>query len=75
MKNENSAKPNLNKISDVIWEFPKTGKMNVPARIYGNEKIINSMDDGVYDQIKNVATLPGIVNHAFCMPDGHISFS
>ena len=65
---------NLKKISDVIWEFPKTGKMNVPARIYGNENIINSMDAGVYDQITNVATLPGIINHAFCMPDGHFGY-
>ena len=29
------------------------------------------MDFGVFDQISNVATLPGIVNHAYCMPDGH----
>jgi tRNA-splicing ligase RtcB (3'-phosphate/5'-hydroxy nucleic acid ligase) len=29
------------------------------------------MDAGVFDQVTNVATLPGIVKHAFCMPDGH----
>jgi tRNA-splicing ligase RtcB len=29
------------------------------------------MDDGVFDQLTNVATLPGIVPYACCMPDGH----
>jgi tRNA-splicing ligase RtcB len=29
------------------------------------------MDDGVFDQITNVATLPGMVRYASCMPDGH----
>jgi tRNA-splicing ligase RtcB (3'-phosphate/5'-hydroxy nucleic acid ligase) len=67
-------KEKLKKITDVIWEFPKTGKMNVPARIYGNESIVKSIDDGVYNQITNVATLPGIINYAFCMPDGHFGY-
>jgi tRNA-splicing ligase RtcB len=29
------------------------------------------MDEGVYEQVTNVATLPGIVRYALCMPDGH----
>jgi tRNA-splicing ligase RtcB len=29
------------------------------------------MDDGVFEQVTNVATLPGILKYAFCMPDGH----
>jgi tRNA-splicing ligase RtcB len=29
------------------------------------------MDAGVFEQVTNVATLPGIVRHAYCMPDGH----
>jgi tRNA-splicing ligase RtcB len=63
----------LKKISDTIWEIPpsyKTG-MRVPARIYATEKLLRSMDDGVFEQVTNVATLPGIVKYAFCMPDGH----
>ena len=63
----------LKKISDTIWELPRTYKqgMLVPARIYGTEKLIRGMDDGVYDQVSNVACLPGIIDYAFCMPDGH----
>lgn len=66
----------LTRISDTIWEIPthyKSG-MLVPARIYGTEKIIQEMDDAVYDQVTNVATLPGITKYALCMPDGHFGY-
>lgn len=61
------------KISDTIWEIPPAFKsgMRVPARIYATEKLLQAMDAGVMEQVTNVATLPGIVNYAFCMPDGH----
>jgi tRNA-splicing ligase RtcB len=45
--------------------------MRVPARIFATEKLIREMDAGVFDQVTNVACLPGIVDYAFCMPDGH----
>ena len=45
--------------------------MRVPARIYATEKLLGEMDDGVFDQVTNAASLPGILNYAFCMPDGH----
>jgi tRNA-splicing ligase RtcB (3'-phosphate/5'-hydroxy nucleic acid ligase) len=63
----------MRKISDTVWEIPESYKegMRVPARIYANEKLIRAMDDGVFDQVTNVATLPGIVKYALCMPDGH----
>ena len=65
----------LKKISDTVWEIPQTFKqgMRVPARIYATEKLAREMDMQVYDQITNVATLPGILKYAYCMPDGHIS--
>lgn len=60
-------------ISDTIWEIPSSHKsgMRVPARIYATTALLENMDDGVFDQITNVATLPGIVRYAACMPDGH----
>ena len=69
-------KPEFTKISDYIWEIGKDYKqgMRVPARIYASKQIIDSMDLHVYDQITNVATLPGIVNYAYCMPDGHSGY-
>jgi len=48
--------------------------MRVPARIYGTEKLIREMDDAVYDQITDVAALPGITQYALCVPDGHFGY-
>jgi tRNA-splicing ligase RtcB len=45
--------------------------MLVPARIYATEQLVREMDEGVFNQVTNVATLPGIVDYALCMPDGH----
>ena len=66
--------PDLKQISDVIWELPMSYKkgMLVPARIIANKELIDSMDQGVFNQISNVACLPGIQKYAYCMPDGHI---
>ncbi|MHB8770619.1 MAG: RtcB family protein [Syntrophales bacterium] len=63
----------LQKLSDTVWELPPSYKegMRVPARIYATEQLIHAMDDGVFDQVTNVACLPGIIRAAFCMPDGH----
>ena len=64
------------KISDTVWELPVTYKegMRVPARIIATEKLMREMDEAVYQQISNVATLPGITRHALCMPDGHSGY-
>ena len=61
------------KISNAVWEIPRSYKtgMRVPARIFATEKLLNQMDEGVFEQICNVAMLPGIVKYAMCMPDGH----
>lgn len=61
------------RISETVWEIPKTYKngMLVPARIYATEQLLQEMDEGVVEQVTNVAKLPGIVKYALCMPDGH----
>src|SRR3989344_4116836 len=70
---DKSAKDHLIQVSEVIWELPVSYKkgMRVPARIIATKQLIDSMDEGVFNQISNVATLPGIVKSAFCMSDGH----
>ncbi|PJC02153.1 MAG: RNA-splicing ligase RtcB, partial [Candidatus Komeilibacteria bacterium CG_4_9_14_0_8_um_filter_36_9] len=57
----------------LIREIPVSEKqgMRVPARLFGSTQILNAMDDGVYEQVTNVACLPGIKKYAYCMPDGH----
>jgi len=66
--------PELKKISDTVWELPVTYKkgMRVPARIVASQELMETMDGGVFEQVSNVATLPGIQRYAYCMPDGHI---
>ncbi len=62
----------INKISKDIYEIPKEGKMNVPAKIYASEKILEKMkEDKSLEQIKNVACLNGILKYAIALPDSH----
>jgi len=63
----------MDKIAAGIWEIPVSAKegMRVPARILSSEKLIGGIDEGVIDQITNVACLPGIQRYAICMPDAH----
>ncbi|MBI4587830.1 MAG: RtcB family protein [Candidatus Rokubacteria bacterium] len=58
---------------DCVWEIPPSEKpgMRVPARIYASEALLAQMDQGVFEQVTNVACLPGIVRASLCMPDGH----
>jgi len=59
------------KIDDTAWKIEPTGDMRVPGIIYADEELICGMDDKVYEQTANVATLPGIVKGSFAMPDAH----
>ena len=60
-------------VADGIWEIPTSEKpgMLVPARLYASDRLLAGMDQGVFEQVTNVACLPGIVRAALCMPDGH----
>ncbi|MBN1834711.1 MAG: RtcB family protein [Spirochaetales bacterium] len=48
--------------------------MLVPARIYASRSLLEGMDEAVFEQTSNVATLPGIVGYSYCMPDGHSGY-
>jgi len=73
---ENLKKPEFKKITDYVWEIDPSFKkgMRVPARVYATKKLLDDMDLQVYDQLTNVATLPGIIRHAYCMSDGHSGY-
>jgi len=53
------------------WTVAPVGEMRVPAILYATEALVRDMDDKVYEQITNVATLPGIVKASYAMPDAH----
>ena len=53
------------------WEIPASGPMRVPAIIYASAELIQGMDEKVFEQAANVASLPGIVKASYAMPDAH----
>ncbi|HEX7011298.1 MAG TPA: RtcB family protein [Steroidobacteraceae bacterium] len=57
--------------SEHLWEIAPQGAMRVPAVIYASESLLRAMDDKVYEQAVNVASLPGIVKASYAMPDAH----
>ena len=57
--------------SEYVWEIPPSGRMRVPAIIYASAQLIDEMDDKVFEQAANVASLPGIVKASYAMPDAH----
>ena len=61
----------LTQLSAYAWEIPQRGKMRVPAVLYADAPLIEAMDDKVFEQASNVATLPGIVQACYAMPDAH----
>ena len=61
----------LNHTSEFVWTITPHDKMRVPGIIYADEPLIRSMDMKVYEQIRNVAMLPGIVEASYAMPDAH----
>ncbi|NBF39091.1 MAG: hypothetical protein GVY14_01625 [Spirochaetes bacterium] len=61
------------RVSEHLWEIPQSYRddMQVPVRLYASGPLFAAMEEGVFEQAVNVASLPGIVGHSFCMPDGH----
>ena len=64
----------LNKIDDYRWEIPTSYKagMRVPGLIYSDESLLSHIwEENAFEQVANVAFLPGIVGHSLAMPDIH----
>ncbi len=69
---ENDLYKNLEKIDNYRWMMPKTGSMRVPGLIFSSEKMLKQIfSDEAPIQIKNAASLPGIVKYSMAMPDIH----
>lgn len=56
---------------DTEWWIERSGAMRVPGILYASEPLIREMDDKVAEQVRNVASLPGIVGASYAMPDAH----
>lgn len=67
------APKNIIKVAPGVFELPVSFQegMRVPVRIYATPRLLDEMEEVVFEQVANVAKLPGVVKYAFCMPDGH----
>ena len=61
----------LEHTSEYRWQIPVDGPMNVPGVIFGDREQIMQMDNKVYEQLRNVTQLPGLVGAVYAMPDAH----
>lgn len=61
----------LHRRSAIEWEIHRSARMIVPGIIYATKDLVSDMDSKVFEQVANVAMLPGIVKASFAMPDAH----
>ncbi len=52
----------------------KEGDMKVEGKIFLNEKLLKKVEDDAIQQVKNMASLPGIVGNAIAMSDMHVGY-
>jgi tRNA-splicing ligase RtcB len=64
----------LRRLEALVWELPRAGAMRVPALLFGTPANVAAMEDGVFAQLRGVASLPGIVRAALAMPDAHSGY-
>ena len=61
-------------VDEVVWELGVEARadMRVPARVFADRDLISQIAaDRSLEQLRNVATLPGITGAALAMPDIH----
>jgi tRNA-splicing ligase RtcB len=61
----------LEQDSEICWRIPAEAPMHVPGILFGDREQILQMDDKVYEQLRNVTMLPGLVGPVYAMPDAH----
>jgi tRNA-splicing ligase RtcB len=61
----------LRQKSECEWVIEPFGSMRVPVTVFADRGLIEQMDEQVYQQAANVASLPGVVKASYAMPDAH----
>jgi tRNA-splicing ligase RtcB len=65
---------NATRIGDHLWELPigTVPGMRVPGRVFASKELFDkAVADRAVEQVANVATLPGVVEASYAMPDIH----
>jgi tRNA-splicing ligase RtcB (3'-phosphate/5'-hydroxy nucleic acid ligase) len=62
----------MREVAPFEWEIEPTPPMRVPGRVFASRRMVESGElDNALQQVRNVATLPGIVGASYAMPDIH----
>ena len=62
----------LKEVDKNTWESKKIG--NVPIKLYANQSLLKKMEDEVFKQAANAASLPGILKYSYLFSDAHIGY-
>ena len=62
----------IERIDDCRWRIPREGTMRSEGLVFASEKMMQALQqEQALEQVRNVATLPGIVGPSLAMPDIH----
>ena len=65
----------MREIAPGCYEIPKEKQMRVPGLIIATERLLKEAEmSRAFEQVKNVAHLPGIVGYSLAMPDIHLGY-
>src|SRR5439155_1784557 len=57
------------------WRLEPSGDMRVPGVVFASERMLpDLLTDRALEQVANIATLPGIVQASYAMPDIHLGY-
>jgi tRNA-splicing ligase RtcB (3'-phosphate/5'-hydroxy nucleic acid ligase) len=69
-----SRSGSLQAVDEVTWRLQPDEEMRVPAILFATKRLVDAVEDSALSQLRNVATLPGIVDAAYAMPDVHSGY-
>ncbi len=62
----------LERIDEYRWRIPREGAMRTEGLVFASEQMMEALQqEQALEQVRNVATLPGIVGPSMAMPDIH----
>lgn len=64
----------MKKVSEFVYELPKSDGMLVPGRIFASDNLFRNVENQCIIQLANIAKLPGIVGYSLAMSDVHVGY-
>ncbi len=64
----------IRRIKEYVYEIPKSPSMLVPGRLIISDNLLKDIEEEAIEQVKKVASLPGIIGVSLGMPDIHTGY-